>query len=407
MTSRRTFLRGVPAAGLLATGWGGGRAPAALAASDATAALRALPPGQAVDLGAARVLGDFNAVARRFGLHESGPRARDYSLKMAWAPERRRALFTGANHGDPHRLNDVWEFDLAALSWRLLYAPDNPRSYLGLGDQADDVVFRDGVLMTARGGPAIIGHTWWGLTYHPGLRRLVWMNVWAAKPDALVEQVGGVAAQRYKGLPLWSFDPAAGAWHLLRASGAGPRGVFGGWLEYVDSLGGMLWHANNWQMQATWLFDDRSATWTNLQANRASKDFKRQAPGVEQVGYYDAARDSLIAQRGRATFHFDVRARQWQRVRDEPQDATDVPDGHDVRTVFVHEPASGHGLLVDFRDNAVWAYDPGTYAWRRLAPAGAPMPGGRKRLAYFDAAHGVLVVIDGTATWAYRYAPQA
>jgi hypothetical protein len=31
------------------------------------------------------------------------------------------------------------------------------------------------------------------------------------------------------------------------------------------------------------------------------------------------------------------------------------------------------------------------------------MPTGRKRLAYFDIEHGVLVVIDGTVVWAYRY----
>jgi hypothetical protein len=31
------------------------------------------------------------------------------------------------------------------------------------------------------------------------------------------------------------------------------------------------------------------------------------------------------------------------------------------------------------------------------------MPTGSKRLAYVDPAHNALVVIDGTAVWAFRY----
>ena len=89
-------------------------------------ALARLERNQAVVLGNARVVGEFNQVARRFQLDRTGPLGRDYSIKMVWAPDRKRALFAGANHGGPHRLNDVWEFDLGALTWVLLYAPDNP-----------------------------------------------------------------------------------------------------------------------------------------------------------------------------------------------------------------------------------------------------------------------------------------
>ena len=78
------------------------------------------------------MLGDFNDTARRYNLHKTGPLARDFTLKMVWAPERKRVLFCGANHGVPHRLNDVWEFDLAALTWVMLYAPDLPREWASL-----------------------------------------------------------------------------------------------------------------------------------------------------------------------------------------------------------------------------------------------------------------------------------
>ena len=80
-----------------------------------------------------------------------------------------------------------------------------------------------------------------------------------------------------------------------------------------------------------------------------------------------------------------------------------APYGHDARSVFYHDQSSGHGLLVQFETNTVWAYDPDKLAWTRLAPEGDTMPTGSKRLAYVDPAHNALVVIDGTTVWAYRY----
>ena len=122
--------------------------------------LAALKPNQATLLGKADVVGEFNETARKYDLHRTGPKGRDFTIKMCWAPERKRALFCGANHGVPHRLNDVWEFDLPSLTWAMLYAPDLPRGYGDLGKDTSDCEFRDGVLVTKRGGPAVIAQTW-------------------------------------------------------------------------------------------------------------------------------------------------------------------------------------------------------------------------------------------------------
>ena len=207
-------------------------APAAPAEPTPAAKLAALEPGHGAILGEAEVVGEFNAVAKHWRLHETGPRGRDFTIKMAWAPERKTALFCGANHGVPHRINDVWEFDLGAMRWTMLYAPDNSRSYTGLGKDHSDVVFKDGILQTERGGPAVIAHSWWGLTY---------------------------------------------------------------------------------------------------------------------------------------------------------------------------DPASGHGLLVEFKRDALWAFDPDARRWTKLDVAGEPIPPGQKRLAYFDPARGVFVIIKDRTVWAYRY----
>ena len=63
----------------------------------------------------------------------------------------------------------------------------------------------------------------------------------------------------------------------------------------------------------------------------------------------------------------------------------------------------GHGLLLDYKANALWSYDPDKTAWTKLTPEGDPMPKDGKRLAYFDPKHKVFVIADGVKVWAYRY----
>ena len=65
-----------------------------------------------------------NPEVKRFKMDKSGPRPRDYCLKWVWAEDRKRALFCGGNAGVPHKLNDVWEYDLASNTWILLWEPD-------------------------------------------------------------------------------------------------------------------------------------------------------------------------------------------------------------------------------------------------------------------------------------------
>ncbi len=354
-------------------------------------------------LGRAQVVGDFNEVARRFDLHRTGPRSRDYSLKMVWAPERGRALFVGANHGKPHRLNDVWEFDLGVMRWILLYPPDNPRSYKGLGDDPSDVLYQDGALVTRRGGPAIIGHAWWGTTYDPVHRQLLFMNIWSTDQEAAIRQLGAAPENRYLGPPLWSFSPVEKRWKLIKTSAPIPGLPYGAMLEYIPELNGAVWHMNNWQMRATWLFEPESQSWTPLTINQRRKDFEEQAPGRELVGYYDPKRKLIVAQQGKGTFHFDIRNREWIKVVSESSKVVELPDGHDARTVFYHDPVSGDGLLVDLSSHVLWSYDPDSHVWVRVQPRGDPMPKGDRMLAYLDSSRNALVVIDDVTVWVYRH----
>ena len=374
---------------------------------DITAKLAALKPNHAIVLGQADVIGEFNDTARRWNLDKTGPRGRDFTIKMCWAPERKRVLFCGANHGVPHRINDVWEFDLPSLTWVMLYAPDLPRGYGDLGKDTSDVEFKDGILITKRGGPAIIAHTWWGLTYDPTKKALLFMNTWVTNKKKAVEALGGDPNELYEGPPLWAFYPAERKWKYFKAEKPYPRAIFGGMLEYIPELKGSIWHANNWQERGTWLHDFEKDTWKNLQSNEPEKDkgkaFEAAAAQPEQIGYYDPQRKLIIVQRHHDTHHYDVKKNTWTRVLTGNKEDDKSPYGHDARSVFYLDPVSGHGLLVQFQTNTLWAYDPDRTAWTKLSPEGDPMPTGNKRLAYVDPASNAVVVIDGTTVWAYRY----
>lgn len=371
--------------------------------ADVLAMINSLRPNQSKTLGEAKVVGEFNAIARQFELDRTGPRGRDFSIKMVWAPDRKRVLFCGANHAVPHRLNDVWEFDLAEMTWHLLYAPDNPRDYTGLGKDSSDVEFKEGIFVTKRGGPGIIGHTWWGLTYDEKRRELLFLNTWVTEEKKAAVQLGGDPDSLYQGPPLWSFSPEKGRWKMIKTPQPFPRAIFGGMLEYVPDLEGTIWHANNWQMRGTWLFNQEKIAWTNLSEKTSEKEFEQQAAEPEQVGYYDPKRKQLIVHRHYATHHYDIAENHWTKVVDSSAEKGDVPYGHDAYSPMYYDPATGHGLLLEYKANKLWSYDPATVAWKQLTPDGDPFPDGSKRLVYFDHARNVLVVIRDTTVWAYRY----
>ena len=368
--------------------------------------IQALKPNHAIIVGQAAVMGEFNEVAKKYDLQKTGPRGRDFTIKMVWMPDRRRVLFCGANHAVPHRLNDVWEFDLAAMTWVMLYAPDNARDYTGLGKDFSDVEFKDGIFITKRGGPGIIGHTWWGLAYDLEQKQMLFMNTWVTEEKKAAAQLGGDPAQLYTGPPLWAFSPETRKWKMLKTAAPFPRTIFGGLLEYIPDLRGTIWHANNWQMRATWLYDAKTNGWRDLKSNGSLAAFEKEAVTSEQVGYYDPQRRLIISHRHKSTHHFDPRANTWRQTVNADKDSDVVPYGHDAFSPMYHDSVSGHGLLVEFKTHTLWAYDPDKITWTKLRPEGDKMPEGNKRLAYVDPIQNVFVIIDGATVWAYRYRRQ-
>jgi len=357
-----------------------------------------LPPTQ--------VVGDPGPIAKEYGMDKRGPGGRDYTIKMVWMPDRKRAFYCGVNHGSPHRLNDAWEYDLPSNSWVVLYAADyNDRGAVGDYDKST-LEIKDGWLRTKGGGPGHPSHTWWELTYDPELKAAVWLCLWP--PYRLKEKLDAIGAnqdQLYKGPPMWAFYPWQKKWEPLPTPQPWPRARYASSLEYVPELKGMLWTSLE---SGVWLLDSKTLSWKDLTKSK-------ERPLTEAVVCYDSTRKLLLAHRsplgdpakdggvGR-TWQMPINGEglgEWKKVVEKP----DLPEGFDARSVFYFDPIGKVGLLYETITRAIWSYDPDKTEWTKLKPEGPPPPekSDARPMGYFDPERNVFVVNMGTTTWVYRF----
>jgi len=79
-----------------------------------------------------RGLGDSTAASLPFdrdNAAHTGRSGNDYSMRMAYAPDRQTALYAGGNHNDGRR-NDCWEYHLGSNSWHRLFPDEGGDHYL-------------------------------------------------------------------------------------------------------------------------------------------------------------------------------------------------------------------------------------------------------------------------------------
>jgi hypothetical protein len=372
--------------------------------------LKTLGEGCSAALPGPKTAGQVNAVARKYGLDKVGPGSRNYCIKMAWMPDRKRAIYWGANHGVPHRLNDVWEYDLPANTWNCLYAPDTSKG--GKGDYSDvdreSADTKAGVIYTRRGGPAVIGHSWWNMTYDPGLKAMLTFCTWSMSDAELFKLL---AAGKHKP-PLWAAYPESGRWAPIMDGtfvGPAPRYENARALEYVPELGGSVWIKSD----GMWLYNSVSNCWKDLKPNGGNlKEYQANMPDREQVVVYAPDRKLLIAhsrnntsQRptsGRVrTTHYSIETNAWKVAFEGPAADNNPPGGFDAQTGFVYDTVSRMCILVDtFETKTLWAYDPDTAKWTRLEPKGAPLPAVYGPLCYYDQTANAVVV---AGQWVYRH----
>lgn len=192
---------------------------------------------------------------------QRGPGGRDYCVKMCYAPSRKTALYAGANHGAPSRLNDAWEYHLGSNTWIRLCAGDGGdhgqlirvRQSIKEGKNAEEnkawlkqwyeqnVELAGGYVRTKRNhGPVEPWHTWGGLEWDPSSRRLLWAVLdndghMGGKLKQYAEATGQdyekLKGQLKPGTSLYMLDPTTGLWQ--RQLGPDPR-------PYLRGMGGSL-----------------------------------------------------------------------------------------------------------------------------------------------------------------------
>jgi hypothetical protein len=372
--------------------------------------VNSLEAGHGAKLPRFKVAGDINAEAKRWGLDKRGPGCRDYCLKMAWMPERKRAIFYGANHGVPHRLNDVWEHDLPSNTWYCLYGPDQSK-----GRKADwkDVdpdseETKAGIIRTKRGGPAIVPHSWWNLTYDHRLKAMLTPCSWSMSNKTYFKLL---KKGKHKP-PLWAFYPEKKKWEpILGARGDLPRYENARQMEYVPELGGTVWTKS----AGMYLYDSKANTWKQL--GKKSK-YGKDLPPRTSVTVYLPDRKMLVAHaragKGKPsqgypesmTYHYSTEKNEWKKVA-HSKERNNPPPGFDAQTNFAYDSVAKVCLLWDpVYSKALWAYDPEKIKWTKLAIKGAqpPTKGKDVKLAYYDTARNVFVV---NGLWVYRHKRRA
>jgi len=370
--------------------------------------LNSLGPNQSAWLPPVKTTGPINETMKKFGLHKTGPRPRNYCKKWVWAPDRKRAFFCGANAGVPHRFNDVWEYDLAANTWVLLYEPDadfnrvrhmKPDEKQAFFDRTGMVT--NGILMTVKGAPFDPIHSWWQITYEPNMHALLW--VMGNQNKAGYPHKNKIPWGKVE---MWAYYPFENRWEYFRPDKTHPPGQNASILEYIPDRTNVLWYTRSWRGCATSLFDGRTKKWTHkLGKKEMQKD--PNCPPTEAVAAYQSHTNILVVHRGgdsrkgkltpKVTYHYDLAANKWTKVLT----SMDGPRGFDSAGPMTYDSLARQSYI---NHGGLWAYAVGDKAWRKLTPDGPGAPGG---MACYNPEHNVLMVDPGRGKiWVYRHTKQ-
>jgi hypothetical protein len=382
-----------------------------------TRILGSLEANQSAWLPAKKTRGDFGAFMRKHRHHIVGPGLRDYCRKWVWAPDRKRALYCGGNTGVPHKINDVWEYDLASNTWVLLWEPDPDTNFLRhVKDPAEvreylnsfvKVDRRTGEIMTRRGAPFDPIHTWWGLTYDPEMRALLWVMGNHHLHEKFLE-LNPELRRLYKfgalhRMRLWAYYPAENRWQFVPDR---PRGLKSSpaILEYVPKLGGSLYYSATHRQVA--VFDGATRSWRGFRELAPTKrEFRKMSryPPNDAVAAWDSLRGMMVVHHGREddpgkpflrrTYHYDPAADRWERVLTSRRG----PTGNYRMSSMTFDAAAGRCFV---SADGLWTYSADERKWEPVVPDGPKAPAG---MACYNHEHNVLMVdTGGERVWVYR-----
>lgn len=389
--------------------------------------LKNLKSNESIYLPHVKTAGNMNnAEVKKYKMDKSGPAPRDYCLKWVWSPERKRALFCGGNAGVPHKINDVWEYDLASNTWVLLWEPDpdtnrvrhmkkpgESKAYLDKFVKLDE---ESGEIMTKRGAPFDPVHTWWGITYDHEMKALLWVQGNHHLHGKFLKQhpelkdkykLGGFHKMR-----LFAYYPSKNEWKFMPNKDA-PNKSPAAILEYIPDLKGSLFYTNTHAKQG--VLNSKELTWKTTRLSSSKTRLNKEhpeCPGSEAVSAYDTENKVLVVQIGggtrkgkpvkKRTHHYDVKTSKWTKVIS----SDEGPYAHDARSPMVYDSVAKVCLLIE--PNAIWSYAVGDKKWKKLSPVGdqLSLPNARRNrpfMACYNAEYNVIMAYNGRGkVWVYK-----
>jgi hypothetical protein len=413
--------------------------------------LKGLGEGSCLYLPVMKTVGE--GMEKVYGFKKRGPKVRDYGNKLAYAPDRQTAMYCGANHGAPSRLNDASEYHLGSNTWYLICPPAGGdhgavrrhQNAIKKGKDVekhkaaikkwyvDHVKVKDGYLQTpANGGPVAPWHTWDGIAYDRQARCLVWAvldtdaikdpkrRVQVSKTRTYAQNSGQDAekliAQLKPSSSMYMYSPAKKRW--TRQMGEGPfpfmRGM-GGSLLYVPDMKKTVWYCSAQNVTPTdfamWAYDAKSNKWANLKPNggrsvRALVWTDKIAPTGELQMAYSPKHKKIVAVSKAGTWIYDIVANKWAKGCEDKENKA-----HDATTVFAYDSNADVFLFLNAPDRwgserILRSYTIKDNKWKTITPKGKMVvrPKYCGNAGYYDTKHNVFVVYNSTnKIWVYRH----
>lgn len=368
--------------------------------------IKDMPDNTWMKLPKLKVIGDLGSLASDKDYLWAGPFVRDYCNKMVWAPDRKRAIYTGGGHNS-HPQNDVWEFDLAANTWVCLYGADKvpPRfsdaqETEGITWYKENSIFKNGVLTSLKGAPLRPCHTWWGITYDSDKKQMLFLeshkgffgvnknllakahNIEATNP--ILKTYGSGAGEAW----LFSFDPQKKEWVSVVTNI--PKARESSNLEYIPDTKNIFWASGK-----TYLKDYQKDEWLPL---------SKSGFGGGGMTAYDPFHKKIMAIAGKESWVLDFTSKEWQLLSKDSPDGSYVPLG-----TFCFDSVAKKFILYTYwksNENAdgsprLWTIDLNENKWDKPSPLGeAPKIG--NVAGYYDVERNVTVIYSARETWVYR-----
>ncbi len=328
--------------------------------------LKRIKPASGIQLPEFSIKAPYGGLDAYENFKSYGPGIRDYSMKWVYASDRGSALYAGANHGVPHKFDDVWEYFLGSNTWVLLHAPDTDARPL---------------------------HTWWGLTYDPKHSRLYWMAPQTSVSNwALVENNANP--------PLVYFEPSnpSAGWRYLPTTPAIKAGTSAA-LEYIPDSDSLVLWARAWNGAGLQQLDTKSRKWKQLISHdEAYHNLQDTSPRPEALVGYNPKHHTLVGFVDKDVFSYSFSTNKWSKVG-----SNILPvDVKDNISSMAYDPKRDLYFLVS--KGELFTFDPTNNRVKNITPNNFPNRG-KLLMLYVDQRLDLVVVYEKNSPKMYVYRP--